>query len=284
MKRALRSFLIAVGILAGGLVVVTAGVVAALPVIADHVPLQLSRLVVSDGKRQVEMQGMVHVAKPDFYREIAAHIAQRRREGWLVFYEEVRPDEGSSPAGVADVLRRLGANWNPDSKQHPYEMMAGIIGNGLVLQDNRALLGPPGPDVRNVDVTLSQLLAALPPEEPAGGKGDADGTGDGGEEDAVDLAQVRQQFAALPGWAQRRVQAGVRIMLATTASGTMVRDMLPPALTTLREDKVVKAIRDEPGRNILILYGQVHIDHIRSMLAQADPNWRTISSTSLGAF
>ncbi len=278
MKRALRSFLVAVGILAGGLVVLATGVVAALPVIAEHVPLRLSRLVVSDGKRQVEMQGMVHVAKPDFYREIAAHVAERRREGWLVFYEEVRPDEGSSPSGVADVLRRLGANWNPDSKQHPYEMMAGVIGDGLVLQDNRALLGPPGPDVRNVDVTLSQLLAALPPSAPAGDDGDD------GEEDTVDLAQVRQQFAALPGWAQRRVQAGVRIMLATTASGTMVRDMLPPALTTLREDKVVKAIRDEPGRNILILYGQVHIDHIRAMLAQADPNWRTVSSTSLRAF
>lgn len=281
MKRALRSFLIAVGILAGGLVVVTAGVVAALPVIADHVPLELSRLVVGDGRRQVEMQGMVHVARPAFYREIAAHVAERRREGWLVFYEEVRPDEGSSATGVADVLRRLGANWNPDSKQHPYEMMAGIIGDGLVLQDNRALLGPPGPDVRNVDVTLSQLLAALPPEEPAGADGDGE---EGGEEDAVDLAQVRQQFAALPAWAQRRVQAGVRIMLATTASGAMVRDMLPPALTTLREDKVVKAIRDEPGRNILILYGQVHIDHIRSMLAAADPNWHTVSATSLRAF
>lgn len=279
MKRALRTFFIAVGILAGGLVVLATGVVAALPVIADHVPLRLSRLVVSDGKRQVEMQGMVHVAKPEFYREIAAHVAERRRQGWLVFYEEVRPDEGSSPGGVADVLRRLGANWNPDSKQHPYEMMAGVLGDGLVLQDNRALIGPPGPDARNVDVTLSQLLAALPPEEPAGASGNGNG-----EDDAVDLAQLRQQFAALPGWAQRRVQAGMRIMLATTASGSMVRDMLPPALTTLREDKVVKAIRDEPGRNILILYGQVHIDHIRSMLAEGDRNWRTVSSTSLRAF
>ena len=283
MKRALRSILVAVGILFGGLVLLAVGVVAALPVIADHVPLKLSRIVIDDGARRVEMQGMVHVALPDFYREIAAHVAERRREGWLVFYEEVRPDAGSSPEGIADVLRRLGADWKPDSKQHPYEMMAGIIGDGLVLQDNRALLGPPGPDVRNVDVTLSQLLAALPPEEPAG-KGKGDGQDGAEEEDAIDLAQLRQEFAALPGWAQRRVQAGVRIMLALTASGSTVRDMLPPALTTLREEKVVKAIRDEPTRNILILYGQVHIGHIRDMLAQADPKWRTVSSESLRAF
>ncbi|WP_448204615.1 hypothetical protein [Azospirillum sp. sgz302134] len=259
----------------GGLAVAVAGLVAALPVIADHLPLQLSRIVVTDGQRQVEMQGMVHVARPAFYQEIAAHVAERRREGWLVFYEEVRPDSGSSPNGVADVLRRLGADWNPESKQHPYEMMAGVIGEGLVLQDNRALLGPPGPEVRNVDVTLSQLLAALPPEELSAGAP---------ERETVDLAEARRQFAALPAWAQRRVQAVVRIMLAATASGNVARDMLPEALTTLREDKVAKAILAEPGRNILILYGQVHIGHIRALLAAADPNWHALSFTTLRAF
>ncbi|MGY0777970.1 hypothetical protein ACW7BC_08750 [Azospirillum argentinense] len=273
MKRALRTALIAVGILAGGLVTLTVGVVAALPVIADHIPLELSRVVMSDGRRQVEMQGMVHVAKPDFYSGIARHIAQRRQEGWLVFYEEVRPDDASNPAGVADVLRRLGADWNPDSKQHPYEMMASLLGDGLVLQDNRALIGPPGPDARNVDVTLSQLLAALPPDDP-----------DDADPETIDLAQLRDEYDTLPGWVQRRVQAAIRIMLATTASGSMVRDALPPALTTLREDKVVAAIKAEPDRNILILYGQVHIGHIQTMLKEADVRWRTVSSQAIQAF
>ncbi|MBK4719561.1 hypothetical protein JJL56_11825 [Azospirillum sp. YIM DDC1] len=273
MKRALRTALIAVGILAGGLVTLTVGVVAALPVIADHIPLELSRVVMSDGRRQVEMQGMVHVAKPDFYSGIARHIAQRRQDGWLVFYEEVRPDDASNPAGVADVLRRLGADWNPDSKQHPYEMMASLLGDGLVLQDNRALIGPPGPDARNVDVTLSQLLAALPPDAP-----------DDADPETIDLAQLRDEYNTLPGWVQRRVQAAIRIMLAATASGSMVREALPPALTTLREDKVVAAIKAEPDRNILILYGQVHIGHIQTMLKEADGRWRTDSSQAIQAF
>lgn len=273
MKRALRTALIAVGILTGGLVTLAVGAVAALPVIADHIPLELSRVVMSDGRRQVEMQGMVHVAKPDFYSGIARHIAQRRQEGWLVFYEEVRPDGASSSAGVADVLRRLGADWNPDSRQHPYEMMAGLLGEGLVLQDNRALIGPPGPDTRNVDVTLSELLAALPPENP-----------DGADRETVDLAQLRDEYGSLPGWVQRRVQAAIRIMLATTASGSMARDVLPPALTTLREEKVVNAIRAEPDRNILILYGQVHIGHIQTMLKDSDARWRTVSSKAIQAF
>ncbi|KAA0678612.1 hypothetical protein [Roseomonas genomospecies 6] len=273
MKRALRTALIAVGILTGGLVTLAVGAVAALPVIADHIPLELSRVVMSDGRRQVEMQGMVHVAKPEFYSGIARHIAQRRQEGWLVFYEEVRPDDASSPAGVADVLRRLGADWNPDSRQHPYEMMAGLLGEGLVLQDNRALIGPPGPDARNVDVTLSELLAALPPDDP-----------DGADRETVDLAQLRDEYGKLPGWVQRRVQAAIRIMLATTASGSMARDVLPAALTTLREEKVVKAIREEPDRNILILYGQVHIGHIQTMLKDADARWRTVSSKAIQAF
>lgn len=274
MKRILRTILIAAGLLVATIAVLVTATVAALPTIADHVPLELSRDLVTDGRRTVEMQGMVHVAHPAFYREIADLVAQRRREGWLVFYEEVRPDHGPSPEQVAEVLRRLGANWNPESHQHPYEMVAGIIAEGLVLQDNRALLGPPGPDVRNVDVTLSQLLAALPPASAE----------DDGEEEGMDLAEVRDGFAKLPDWAKARVRAAVRIALAVSARDEMTRDMLPPALTTMREKLVSDAIRAEPDRNILILYGQVHIDHIRALLAASNPSWRVTSSQSVRAF
>ncbi len=271
-RRVLRGLLLAAGLLVGVPLALATGGIAALPVIADWIPLELSRVVVTDGRRQVEMQGMVHLARPDFYRTVAERVAQRRREGWLVFYEEVRPDEDAPAAGIADVLKRLGARWDADSRQHPYAMMADLIGDGLVLQDNRALLGPPGPDVRNVDVTLSQLLAALPPAPP------------GGAEPAVDLAETRRLYDRLPGWAQRRVQAAIRIALAVTATGDLAQEILPPAITTLREDIVTRAILAEPGRNILVLYGQAHIEALRRRLGDADPNWRLVSAQALRAF
>lgn len=56
---------------------------------------------------------------------------------------------------------------------------------------------------------------------------------------------------------------------------------LSELLTTLREEKVVKAIRAEPDHNVQILYGQVHIGYIRSMLMDGDAQWRTVSSKAV---
>lgn len=263
-----------VGLMAVSATVIGIGVatVAALPFIADRMPLELSRLALVDGRRQVEMQGMAHLASPAFFQEIAAHVAARRQQGWLIVYEEVRNDLDDPRQGVADVLGRLGAEWDASTAQHPYELLAPILGDGLVLQDNATLLGPPGADVRNVDVTLSQLLATLPPSPP-----DA-------EDGPVDLAGARTLFDGLPPWVKARIRAAVRIGLAMATSGDFVQETLPPAITSEREKLVVATIRAEAGRNILVLYGQAHVDAMRRRLQAADPGWRIVSQRTVRAF
>jgi hypothetical protein len=244
---------------------------AALPLIAEAVPLELARIEMTDGRRRLEMQGMAHLATDRFYGEVAATVARRRAEGWLVLYEEVRNDLGD-PRGIAEVLDRLGASWEPgEDGKHPYEVIAPLLGEGLRLQDNRALLGPPGPDARNVDVTLSELLEALPPAAPAEGE-------------AMDLADIRRAFDESAPWIQRRIRAAARLALALSTSGDMARRMLPPAVTDHRERLVADAIRAAPDRDVLILYGQAHLDEIRRRLQQADPAWRVVSESALRAF
>lgn len=268
--RLVRVLLVTVAVLAAVVLVAGGGVFAALPAIADHVPMVLSRVTMTDGSRTVEMQGMVHVAEPRFYRDVAELVAERRRAGWLVFYEEVRPDPGDdAKAGTAEVMKRLGAGWSPDSGEHPYMMLSTLLGDGLVLQDNRALLGPPGPDERNVDISLSDLLAALPPAEA--------------DDEPLDLAAARDGFAGLPPWVQVRVRAAVRIGLAAAASGSWLHAGLPEGLTIKREAKVAQAIQDEAGRNILILYGQAHIGAIRSRLLAAGQGWSVVRTMGVRA-
>ncbi|HEY0835495.1 MAG TPA: hypothetical protein VGE72_16450 [Azospirillum sp.] len=272
MIRVLRIALIAIGALVASAVALAALAVAALPVLAGFFPLDLTRVVLTDGRRQVEVQGMAHLAEPRFYQEVAALVQARRRDGWLVFYEEVKPDIADPARGVATVLDRMGATWTPDGGPHPYEIVAGLLGEGLVLQNNVALLGPPGPEVRNVDVTLSQLLATLPPEA------DRDG------EPPVDLAEARAAFDGLPAWVRERVRAAIRILLATSATGDFAHGALPPALTVARETLVTDAILREPARDILVLYGQLHVDPIHRRLAAAGAGWRVTSRAVTRAF
>lgn len=274
MLRVLRIALIAISALVVAVVTATAATVAALPAIADLFPLELTRVVLTDGRRQVEMQGMAHLAAPRFYRDVAALVAARRKAGWLVFYEEVRSDVADPNRGVAAVLERMGAAWTPDGGKHPYEIVSGLLGDGLVLQSNAAILGPPGPEVRNVDVTLSQLLASLPP--PSGA--------DRGEDPPVDLAEARAAFDGLPAWVQERVRAAIRILLATSTTSGFAHESLPPALTVTREALVTDAILREPARNILVLYGQLHLDPIRQRLEAANADWRVAERATARAF
>ncbi|WP_207461804.1 hypothetical protein [Azospirillum sp. SYSU D00513] len=262
---------------------VVVGIIAALPLIADFVPLKVDRLLLTDGVRQVELQGMAHLASPSFYAEIRNHVARRRSEGWMVFYEEIQEEPGQQSAGMSEVLGRLGTEWPPSpsvQQQHPYEVMAPILDDGLVLQNNATLLGPPGPDVRNVDVTMSQLLAALP--SPTASRTGAPSRSDQGA--AIDLIEARQMFDEMPGWAQDRVKAALQIVLAVSASGEYAQQILPSAITSMREEMVAKAIEAEEDRNILVLYGQVHVNEVVGRLIRHGAPWRLKSVGRLAAF
>lgn len=282
MKIRLRRVLCIAGAVILAVPVAVAGVgvatFAALPLIASVLPLELSRTTLSDGARKVEMQGMIHIASPEFYRDVGELVARRRAEGWLVFYEGVRDDLGRGNDAFSDVLNSLGGapNLLADSEAHPYEMLAPALAEGLVLQDNEAIIGRPGPDVRNVDVTLSELLAELPPTPPSGHDRQPDAP--------FTLTEVRETFDGLPGWVQDRVRAAFQILLATTTSGRYAHAVLPPAITTLREQRVTRAIEDARDRSILVLYGQLHISAISSHLIAADPAWRIVSTAPVKPF
>ncbi|HYD98174.1 MAG TPA: hypothetical protein VEH84_02210 [Alphaproteobacteria bacterium] len=268
MARLIRRTLRYVGLLLLTLVGLAAGLFAALPAIAGLFPVELDRVRLSDGRREVEMQGMMHIGSPRFYDAVAELVAARRREGWLVFYEGVRSDTADPQSAMAEIMARLGADIVPVEGEHPYLTLATFVGAELELQDNARLLGPPGPELRNVDVTMSALLAELPPAEPDGPAA------------PVSLAELRDAFADMPGWLQARLRAAARLGLGAAASGRFDA-ALPEAITARREALVADAVLAEPGRSVLILYGQVHLDPIRRRLEAADPAWRVTAESTV---
>ena len=247
---------------------VAGAVVAALPLIADTLPLTLPRISLTDGRRTVELQGMIHVARPGFYDEVAAHVAERRAAGWIVMYEQVRSSTPETQAtGMTDLLARFGAHWTPESGHHVYEDLSTIIGDGLVLQNNGRLLGAPGPDVRNVDITMEEVLAGMPER--------ADDAGE-----PVDLHDALRYFDEQPAWVRERIQAAVRLRLMMPGRGLTQRDF-PQVITERREALVTDAILAEPGRNILVIYGAGHLAPVASRLQAADPAWTVTETTTL---
>lgn len=267
MKRLSRIALLALAALLSAATGLAVAAVVLLPDIAARAPLEMTRASLTDGERTVEVQGMVHIASPSFYAAVAGHVAERRRQGWLVFYEGIRADPGDAGASFVEVFRRLGAAVRPDGGEHPYESMARLVGEGLALQDNQALLGPPGPDLRNVDLGIRELLEAMPPPPP-----DA-------EVVAIDLAEVRREFEALPEWARERVRAAFRLLLAASDRAGAG---LPDAMTTKREALVVEAVSGAPGRNILVVYGEAHLRPIARALEGR--GWRLAAAERLRAF
>lgn len=113
-------------------------------------PAPLPEITLSNGDKTVRFRTMAHVASRPFYDGVAEEIAAARGEGYAVFYEGVRP---GTPENARKLDRLMGFRFDGNL----YAAMATLY--GLVPQDTRSLLGTPGPDDRNADIGVDELVA-----------------------------------------------------------------------------------------------------------------------------
>lgn len=148
----LRKFLVSYASVVGTMFAVGCAYIGAFAIWQNEIdPAPLPEITISNGEKTVRFRTMAHIASPSFYSGVASEIDSLRKDGWAVFYEGVRP---GTPENDAKFDRLMGFRFDPDI----YASMAKLY--GLVPQDSRALLGTPGPNDRNVDVSVDDIIAA----------------------------------------------------------------------------------------------------------------------------
>ncbi len=268
----LTNFIFYTGALVLGIIVFIAAIVALLPTIGSFFHTEVQRDLLGNGKRQIEIQGMIHIGQPQYYEQVRRNIEQRLSQGWLVLYEQVIYDGKPEEKHINTMLlwKRLGMNvvFDPEEKRHLYSILAPMFGHDVVMQDNEKLGCVPAPRTINADVTFTQLLANIPEAKD--------------EKPKIEPSEMRRKFDKQPAWIQRRITAVVRFAIGFKKPGT--KGVLPEYITTGRERVVLEHVARYPDDNILIVYGDAHREPLEKELAKGPDPYHLIDRTALRAW
>ncbi len=272
MLSSLLTILNYIGMTVFSVAALTAGLVVMLPAISSLFHVGVTRDILSQNGRQIEIQGMIHIGSSQFYDEIRELVSSRLAQGYLVLYEGVAYDGPPEEKReiTAKLWKRLNINivLEENDDRSIYAILAPMLGSHLVSQDNRKIGLEPSARIINADVTVSQILSNVPEIEV--------------NSEEVNLAELSRKFAEMPGWIQRRLSACIRMFFSYKISRT--KGKLPEYIRTGRENVVLDYVRMFPDENILIVYGDHHRAPIGNAIGRMAEGVAKIDSVSVKAW
>jgi hypothetical protein len=220
--------------------------------------------------KNVTFLAMAHIGKPEFYDNVQKTITRLKNEGYVVFYEGVRPgyisDSALSTTTIekyskipevrtrnADSLKRLIYNIKFKRMTGVYPDTASLsnliddhnLFRNKMVQPPPAILGITAADL-NVDVTSVELVNSY--EQNFG---------------EIELKQI--DFAVpfnepLPGFRKLKPQSVNQIILS------------------YRNDHLAASIQNSAHNKILVLYGLAHKKGTFEILKQLDATWKVLKN------
>lgn len=203
-----------------------------------------------DDGRTVTLVGMVHVADPVFYDDVAAFVADRERQGDLVQFERITT---SDPEDATEQERALVARLRAARNLHGF---ADLL--GLTAQHHLRL--PVQPTWVNTDMSATELLRALC---------DAEGFATRQEKATKGLTDMtddeRRKARKALRWTLRHL-GWLYPLLTFAASAREHYECERAAIVDQRNAIAVTAIT-AAGRSVTALWGAAHLDGIGAGLA-----------------
>lgn len=115
----------------------------------DVSPATMPTYTISNGEKTVIFQAMSHIWSQNFYDTVRENILQAKNEGFVYYYEWVRPGSQENEEKFNNAL------W-VEFDASLYENMSKLY--GLVAQDNRYFLWLWDTPDKNVDVSLDEVI------------------------------------------------------------------------------------------------------------------------------
>ncbi len=241
-------------------------------------PLVLPQAVLSDGKKTVIFQGMVHVGSENFYKSVVYDLEAALDEGYKLYYEGIMPSTEDANKWFSDTIA------GGVSLSDNYRQLAEVCGVKFQLDYFQLLIH----DIQahperhaTVDVTTAELkneyerllnnsadfAAAVAKERD--GKTKGDGISD-------DIAAKIFTFVHGASDSQKN-------MIGTLCRGFFVYalkvnsnekpQVLDPILLDFRNHHLAKQIQADASEKIYITYGAGHLPGLIQLLKATDPAW-----------
>ncbi|MDQ1344345.1 MAG: hypothetical protein QG650_1066 [Patescibacteria group bacterium] len=239
-------------------------------------PAKLPEYVISNGEKTVRFRAMAHIGSESFYNGVGDDLAAARKDGYVLFYEGVRP---GSPENTKKFDAMMGFKFDKDL----YASMSKLY--GLVPQNTAAIVGAPGPDDRNVDLGIDEIVANF--EKRRGAVSGEPSVSPPSPETEGVTEEFSKEIAAYANSLAPRELATVRYLnraimslviknrdaSAAAFAGLGKADLFSSILDD-RNKVIVDAITSTDQKKIFITYGLLHFDGVFDQLQEKDHRWK----------
>jgi hypothetical protein len=239
-------------------------------------PLTIPRVTLSDGKRQVVFQGMVHVASEQFYRSVVYDLIRAKDAGYVLFFEGVQPGTPEAQAWP-DTVTRSDGDLNAQYAKIGAVCGLSFQGDFLAFLQRDQALDPAHLVTADVSVTemydeWQHLVAAEP--ALAGALPD-----DGGETGgAFDLSNLLEMAAGL-GTHQKDLLAAVCQGLFSVILGQGESpDALNRVILDFRNRRLADRVAALPEADVYITFGSGHFPGLLHEMQARNPAWQIVGT------
>jgi hypothetical protein len=218
---------------------------------------------------------MSHVASSNFYSEVRRNIFKAKKEGFVLFFEGVRPGSQESTDGFNAAIGIEFTKWL-------YSQLSKLY--GIEAQDNAMFLNLENDKDYNIDLDLDTIMDVYAKKQSSSNKEQKQETLSPQIQDIELLVQNSidslspRELSIL-----RYINQSLMNMIIKHESlrnGIMHilgKDDIFSVILDERNTYLTQAILKSDEDKIFITYGLMHFDGVYSLLQQSDSNWKIIS-------
>lgn len=239
-------------------------------------PLAVPRVTLSDGKREVVFQGMVHVGSEQFYRSVSFDLIRAKDAGYVLFFEGVQPGTPEADAWL-DAATQSGGDLNAQYGKIGEACGLNFQGDFLSFLQRDEAMDPEHLVTADVSVTemyeeWQRQVAADPSLADALPQG---GTGGGG---GFSVSRVLELAAGLNEPQKNLLAAACRGVFSVILGGAENLDALNGVILDFRNRRLADRITALPQADIYITYGSGHFPGLLRELQERNPDWKIVGT------
>ncbi|WP_248632986.1 hypothetical protein [Cereibacter changlensis] len=239
-------------------------------------PLAVPRVTLSDGRRQVVFQGMVHVGSEQFYRSVAYDLLRAKDAGYVLFFEGVQPGTPEAEAWL-DAATQSGGDLNAQYARIGEVCGLSFQGDFLAFVQRDEALDPVHLVTADVSVTemydeWRRLVAADP------GLAEVLPADAGAGDRIFDMSSLLQLAAGLKDSQKDLLAAACKGVFSVVLGRAESPDALNRVILDFRNRRLAERIADLADADIYITYGSGHFAGLFRDLQAQDPAWRIVGT------
>jgi len=254
--------------------------------VTEFRPAVVPQATLTNGKKTVVFQGMMHIGSENFYKSVIYDLEKALSEGYVIYYESVltaRPESKEFFSKLTTALTggggNLAANYKAMAKTCGLKFQSDYF--GLLEADKK--VNPERHIIADVDaIDLKHEYERMMRSDGEFARAHANDFKSKSQAKPVDAALMQNVVNWLNSESKSRTSlVGVvcrgSMTLALTANEEKEPGPFEPVILDFRNRALVKRIVEDAHDKIFITYGSRHLPGALDLLVKQDPAWNVAS-------